>query len=38
VRARLPADAHIVTFPGGPNPDDVMVGRWYNKAPPHRTR
>ena len=38
MRARLPADAHIVTFPGGPNPDDVMVGRWNKQAPPHRTR
>ena len=26
--ATLPAGARIVTFPGGPNPDDVMVGRW----------
>lgn len=36
--ASLPAGARIVTFPGGPNPDDVMVGRWNRKAPPHRTR
>jgi hypothetical protein len=36
--ARLPAGARIVTFPGGPNPDDVMVGRWNKKVPPHRSR
>lgn len=36
--AKLPAGARIVTFPGGPNPDDVMVGRWNKKAPPHRGR
>jgi len=36
--ARLPPTARIVTFPGGPNPDDVMVGRWNGKAPPHRSR
>lgn len=35
--ARLPAGARIVTFPGGPNPDDVMVGRWNKLAPPHRS-
>jgi hypothetical protein len=38
VPARLPPEARIVTFPGGPNPDDVMVGRWNKKAPPHRSR
>ena len=36
--ARLPAGAHIVTFPGGPNPDDVMVGRWNKRVPPFPTR
>jgi hypothetical protein len=36
--ARLPPKARIVTFPGGPNPDDVMVGRWNRKAPPNRSR
>jgi hypothetical protein len=36
--ARLPADARIVTFPGGPNPDDVQVGRWNKRVPPHRSR
>jgi hypothetical protein len=38
VAARLPADARIVTFPGGPNPDDVLVGRWNKKVPPHPSR
>ena len=38
VPARLPPDARIVTFPGGPNPDDVMVGRWNKRVPPHRGR
>lgn len=35
--ARLPRDARIVTFPGGPNPDDVVVGRWNKRVPPHRS-
>lgn len=35
--ARLPPGSRIVTFPGGPNPDDVMVGRWNKSVPPHRT-
>jgi hypothetical protein len=38
VTARLPREARIVTFPGGPNPDDVMVGRWNKRVPPHRGR
>lgn len=38
VAARLPRDARIVTFPGGPNPDDVMVGRWNHQAPPFPSR
>jgi hypothetical protein len=36
--ARLPPDARIVTFPGGPNPDDVQVGRWHKGVPAHRSR
>lgn len=36
--ARLPAGARIVTFPGGPNPDDVIVGRWNKREPPFPTR
>jgi hypothetical protein len=35
--ARLPRGARIVTFPGGPNPDDVIDGRWNKNAPPHRS-
>ena len=38
VTARLPPQARIVTFPGGPNPDDVQVGRWNKKVPAHRSR
>lgn len=37
VPARLPPGSRIVTFPGGPNPDDVMVGRWNKKAPSNRS-
>jgi hypothetical protein len=36
--AKLPAGARIVTFPGGPNPDDVQVGRWNRNVPAHRSR
>ena len=36
--AKLPPNARIVTFPGGPNPDAVMLGRWTNKVPANRTR
>jgi hypothetical protein len=36
--ARQPAGARIITFPGGPNPDDVIVGRWNKRVPPHRSR
>ena len=36
--ARVPAGARIVTFPGGPNPDDVLEGRWNKRVPPHRSR
>jgi hypothetical protein len=38
VPARLPAGARIVTFPGGPNPDDVMVGRWNKRVAPFPSR
>lgn len=38
VAARLPAGARIVTFPGGPNPDDVMVGRWNKNSPAFPSR
>lgn len=36
--ARLRPGTRIVTFPGGPNPDDVLLGRWNKLAPPHRGR
>ena len=36
--ARLPDGTRIVTFPGGPNPDDVMVGRWNKRVPSFRSR
>jgi hypothetical protein len=32
--ARLPRGAKIVTFPGGPNPDRVVLGAWNRRAPP----
>ena len=38
IPARLPRGARIVTFPGGPNPSDVLLGRWLADAPPHATR
>ncbi len=38
VPAKVSPDARIVTFPGGPNPDDVMLGRWNKNVPPHRSR
>ncbi len=34
--AKFPAGARIVTFPGGPNPGDVVDGRWTPEAPPYR--
>ena len=38
VPAKLAPGARIITFPGGPNPDDVMLGRWNKEVPPHRSR
>ncbi|MFG6457944.1 glycosyl transferase [Roseateles sp. BYS96W] len=38
VTAHCPKDALIVTFPGGPNPDDVLMGCWNKNVPPYRTR
>lgn len=32
--AKLPAGARIVTFPGGPNPDRVLLGAWNDRVPP----
>lgn len=28
IEPKLPKGAKVVTFPGGPNPSDVVVGRW----------
>lgn len=36
--ASVPSGSRIVTFPGGPNPDDVLLGRWNKRAPPNRPR
>lgn len=38
VPARLPRGAKIVTFPGGPNPSDVQLGRWNESQPAHASR
>jgi len=34
-QARLPRNARIVTFAGGPNPSDVVDGRWSPYSPPY---
>jgi hypothetical protein len=31
MQARLPKGAKIVTFPGGPNPSEVIDGRWFEE-------
>ena len=36
VPARLPKHARIVTFPGGPTPDDALHGRWNKRTPKSR--
>ena len=38
IAARLPKDARIVTFPGGPNPDDAVLGRWNKRTSPNPSR
>lgn len=38
VPARIPAGARIVTFPGGPNPEDVALGRWLPQQPAYPGR
>ena len=38
IPARLPNHAKIITFPGGPNPGDVVLGRWTETQPAHPTR
>lgn len=36
--ARLPAGSRIITFPGGPNPSDVRLGRWNAESPAYAGR
>ncbi len=36
--AKLPKTAKIVTFPGGPNPDDIVLGRWEDTMPRFHSR
>ncbi len=36
--ARLPAGSRIITFPGGPNPADVRLGRWKADSPAYAGR
>lgn len=36
--ARKPGNAKVVTFPGGPNPSDVIVGRWDENFPAFQSR
>jgi len=38
MQAKLPRGAKIVTFPGGPNPGDVQVGRWLDDDAAFPTR
>jgi hypothetical protein len=34
VAAKIPKYAKLVTFPGGPNPSDIIVGRWDEEVHP----
>jgi hypothetical protein len=36
--ARLPAGSRIITFPGGPNPSDVKLGKWKPDSPAYAGR
>jgi len=36
-QARIPRGTKIVTFPGGPNPDEVIEGRWGDVGPAFET-
>ena len=36
--ARIPKGARLITFPGGPNPGDVVEGRWAPDSPPYAGR
>lgn len=37
MHASFPKKAKVVTFPGGPNPSDVIVGRWDETLEPFQT-
>jgi len=37
VAAKLPKRAKVVTFPGGPNPGDIILGRWDEALHPFQT-
>lgn len=36
--ARIPSGAKIIAFPGDPNPDDALVGRWSGYEPVTRAQ
>ncbi|MEY4414231.1 MAG: hypothetical protein RIQ53_1524 [Pseudomonadota bacterium] len=38
MQAKIPKGAKIITFPGGPNPDDIQECRWNKNAPAFRSR
>lgn len=38
IPAKLPNGAKIVTFPGGPNPSEVIDGRWVEEQKPYPKR
>lgn len=36
--ALIPKGSRIITFPGGPNPAEAMVGKWSPDSPPYQGR
>jgi hypothetical protein len=36
--AKIPHGSRIITFPGGPNPSEAMVGQWSPISPPYKGR
>jgi hypothetical protein len=38
ISAQYPRKAKVVTFPGGPNPGDIVVGRWDESFPEYTSR
>jgi hypothetical protein len=36
--AVIPKGSRIITFPGGPNPSEAMVGKWAPSSPPYQGR